>query len=201
MGVSRTPRPSVVTWLDLGYSFITISDNAYPASASGLPWLAMSLWIWFNWLLIKDIGVFELLIFDLGFLLFPSQFSVPLAQTVNSGISIVVGISQKDAFFRQSIGHTNMGNLVNLGGKGHMVFTLDVSPFLCVGAAWCLKILEKDSEQRWLFTGCHTPLFSFFFLLLFFFNKCRDLAPKFPSCSWFFYRVYLLATEWDCFWF
>ena len=162
MGVSRTPRPSVVTWLDLGYSFITTSDNAHPASASGLPWLAMSLWIWFNWLLINDIGVFELLIFDLGFLLFPSQFSVPLAQTVNSGISIVVGISQKDVFFRQSIGHTNMGNLVNLGGKGHMVFTLDVSPFLCVGAAWCLKILEKDSEQRWLCTGCHTPLFFFF---------------------------------------
>ena len=32
-------------------------------------------------------------------------------------------------------------------------------------------------------------------------NKCRDLAPNFPSCSWFFYRVYLLATEWGCFWF
>ena len=197
MVVSRTPRP--LTWLDLGYSFITISDNAYPASASGLPWLAMSLWIWFNWLLINDIGVFELLIFDLGFLLFPSQFSVPLAQTVNSGISIVAGISQKDVFFRQSIGHTNMGNLVNLGGKGHMVFTRDVSPFCALERLGVWK--SWKSEQRCLFTGCHTPLFSFFVLLLFFFNRCRNFAPKFPSCSWFFYRVYLLATEWGCFWF
>ena len=47
----------------------------------------------------------------------------------------------------------------------------------------------------------HPTLFSFFFLLLFFFNKCRDLAPKHPSCSSFFYRVYLLATEWGYLWF
>ena len=123
-----------------------------------------------------DIGIFYfwLLILDQGFQLFPSSFfnfififsspppswldcSLPLVRTVNFGISILlvwygnfpcVGISPKEIFFRQAIGHTsskNLGNVVNLGGKGRMVFARDVSPS-CAGTALCLKILEI-SEQ------------------------------------------------------